>query len=342
MATAEETCAFFDVDLKAGLDDKSVLARLKKFGNNSDPTLLPVMLTVYKVMAKRQGKNVLVNLEHVVPGDIIFLSEGKRVPADIRLISVDNLRIDQSNLTGESLPAAKNTFALTNQTSLDRQKCMAYAGSFVTNGTGWGVVVAYGKETVQYGMLKPTKNKTRFTDLALRRLKKFNITPQNPKVAKIFKNIDTVIIDVELPDADILRVIRKIQLPLDLPCKFVVPEATADRLKKEFIGAVIYRGKEMPKHVPKQILGMIHDAQFIASPTQADMLKIVSTLEQHQVKVLWIGDGIAPNLAMRAASISMVVGDLARDDVLAQADLVAYGNRLKMLERILELTSKLS
>ena len=136
LKTEAETQNYFDVDPLKGLDDQSVLARLKKFGANVDPFLSPGLQRVYKVWVKRQGARQRISLNHLVLGDIVLLESGCRVPADIRLSQVYKLRIDQSILTGEALPATKNTFALNQIEPLNKQKCMAFAGTFVVSGSG--------------------------------------------------------------------------------------------------------------------------------------------------------------------------------------------------------------
>ncbi|MCX7699608.1 MAG: HAD-IC family P-type ATPase [Gemmataceae bacterium] len=96
----------------------------------------------------RDEETVELDAEEVVPGDVVFLESGNRVPADIRLISAQGLEIDESLLTGESLPVTKDP-AWTGDESVplaDRHN-MAYAGSIVVRGRAQGVVVATGTRT---------------------------------------------------------------------------------------------------------------------------------------------------------------------------------------------------
>lgn len=84
----------------------------------------------------------------LVPGDIVFLQSGNKVPADLRLVQSRDLQIDESALTGESVPVAKqNVDSLPGETVLADRVNMAYSSSLVTYGTGTGVVVAIGDET---------------------------------------------------------------------------------------------------------------------------------------------------------------------------------------------------
>ncbi|QNL49391.1 cation-transporting P-type ATPase [Olivibacter sp. SDN3] len=80
-------------------------------------------------------------------GDIVLLSPGDKVPADLRLIRADNLKIEESPLTGESVPSEKITTTLNAETVLGDQKNMAFTSTTVSSGTGIGIVVAIGKDT---------------------------------------------------------------------------------------------------------------------------------------------------------------------------------------------------
>ncbi|PAX60777.1 cation-transporting P-type ATPase [Brunnivagina elsteri] len=95
----------------------------------------------------RDGQKVRIPSRELVPGDLVFLISGDKVPADLRLIQVKNFQVDESGLTGESVAVEKNLKILHPDTSIGDRKNMAYAGGFVTFGQGTGIVVATGNET---------------------------------------------------------------------------------------------------------------------------------------------------------------------------------------------------
>ncbi len=95
----------------------------------------------------RAGQAHEVPSEQVVPGDVVVLGEGERVPADLRLVSVDELSVDESALTGESLPVDKRSTELADDAMLADRTNMGWSGTFVTRGRGRGVVVAHGAGT---------------------------------------------------------------------------------------------------------------------------------------------------------------------------------------------------
>ncbi len=106
-------------------------------------------LVVPKSRVLRDGREREVNSEELVPGDVVLLSSGARVPADIRLFETTELSIDEAALTGESLPAAKFTDAIPqDKLTPGDQRNMAFAGTIVVGGRARGMVVATGGQTV--------------------------------------------------------------------------------------------------------------------------------------------------------------------------------------------------
>ncbi|MDJ0763624.1 MAG: HAD-IC family P-type ATPase [Myxococcota bacterium] len=95
----------------------------------------------------RQGEQSDIPAEDLVPGDIVLLQSGDKVPADLRLFHTRNLRVDESALTGESVPVQKDAAVLPADTVLADRKNMAYSSALVTYGTGKGVVTAIGDDS---------------------------------------------------------------------------------------------------------------------------------------------------------------------------------------------------
>ncbi|GAA1331612.1 HAD-IC family P-type ATPase [Saccharothrix algeriensis] len=95
----------------------------------------------------RDGAVTRVESERLVPGDLVLLEEGDQVPADLRLVGVRELRVDESALTGESQPVAKDPLPVPHDTALADRTNMAYSGTLITSGGGRGVVVSTGADT---------------------------------------------------------------------------------------------------------------------------------------------------------------------------------------------------
>lgn len=95
----------------------------------------------------RAGKKQRMDAEALLPGDIVLLQSGDKVPADLRLLRSRELQIDESALTGESLPVHKKLIPIERDTALPDRLNMAYASTLVTHGQATGVVIATGDST---------------------------------------------------------------------------------------------------------------------------------------------------------------------------------------------------
>jgi P-type Ca2+ transporter type 2C len=96
----------------------------------------------------RDGRKQVIPTRLLVPGDIVLLEGGSRVPADLRLLQARNLYADESPLTGESVPVSKHTGPIArDRLGPGDQRNMAFSGTFITRGTGQGVVIATAQRT---------------------------------------------------------------------------------------------------------------------------------------------------------------------------------------------------
>jgi Ca2+-transporting ATPase len=106
----------------------------------------------------RDNKTVYIDSSLLVPGDIISLTEGEKIPADARIVACNSLRVDESQLTGESEPIDKQIEALRGKKEVYEQSNMLFQGSFVVAGTAKAVLTTTGNDT-EFGQLAAlTKN----------------------------------------------------------------------------------------------------------------------------------------------------------------------------------------
>ena len=104
-------------------------------------------LSVCRAKAVRGGRDILLDSRLLVPGDVIFLEEGDMVPADCRILRAEQLRCDESALTGESSGVSKSEAPVAENASLAERRCMLYSSTFAVRGRAQAVVVATGKDT---------------------------------------------------------------------------------------------------------------------------------------------------------------------------------------------------
>lgn len=124
----------------------SALGAYQEYNAEKSASSLRKLMKV-KARVRRAGKETEIPSEEIVPGDIILIESGMKVPADIRLVEVSELEIDESFLTGESIAAKKQTSILQENLGVAERTNMAFAGATVLKGRGIGVVVSTGTNT---------------------------------------------------------------------------------------------------------------------------------------------------------------------------------------------------
>ncbi|MGV6826647.1 MAG: cation-transporting P-type ATPase [bacterium] len=98
-------------------------------------------------MVIRDTRQLVIPAEQLVPGDLVLLQSGDKVPADLRLLRTKGLQIQEAALTGESIAVEKSTDSVASDTVIGDRTCMAYSGTLVTHGQGTGLVVETGART---------------------------------------------------------------------------------------------------------------------------------------------------------------------------------------------------
>ena len=141
------------------------------------------LMKIVTVQARviRDGNTFEIDSKDLVVGDIVLLYEGVKVPADIRLLSSRKLEANEALLTGESVPAGKDTEPLPKKTPLGDMKNMLFTGTVIERGEGRGVVVAVGKDTEIGKITDLTQNAEE------------EPTPLQERLAKLGKRITIII-----------------------------------------------------------------------------------------------------------------------------------------------------
>ena len=121
----------------------------------------------------RGGETRMIPAEELVPGDVVLLESGDRIPADLRLIESRNLRTEEAALTGESVPSEKTVDAVPAKATVGDRGSMAFSGTMVVSGRATGVVVATGNETELGRINQSLAEVTALETPLLRQIKKF-------------------------------------------------------------------------------------------------------------------------------------------------------------------------
>ncbi len=140
-------------------------------------------LTAPKCVVLRDGEKMEIDAKFLVPGDVVFIEAGNFVPADGRLIESSNLKMEESTLTGESLPVEKNTMQLDSENlQIGDQTNMVFTGTVVTYGSGKFIVTSTGMNT-QLGKIATLINE-----------EKESLTPLQIKLDEIGKIIGVIVL----------------------------------------------------------------------------------------------------------------------------------------------------
>ncbi len=185
-------------------------------------------LLAFKAYVLRDGHRQEILVSQLVPGDILFLEEGAKVPADIRLIEVINLYTNEAALTGESLPVSKKDTVLSERDQISDQKNMAFAGTAVTSGRAIGVVVHTGNHTEIGKIAKLVASETDES------------TPIQQRLDKIGKNIGYLVLVV-------CMLVFLFVVFLD---ESVIHLSLTERIVTSFIAAVALAVAAIPEGLP--------------------------------------------------------------------------------------------
>ncbi len=139
----EVTDAFFILFV---IGVNTALGAVQEYRAQKSASALQQMLRI-RARVWREGRERECDAEQLVPGDIVLLESGTKVPADVRLIKAQGLLADESLLTGESIAVEKSTEPLAEEIALADRRNMAYAGTTIAAGRGMGVVVSTGTAT---------------------------------------------------------------------------------------------------------------------------------------------------------------------------------------------------
>ena len=124
----------------------------------------------------RGGETRMLPAEDLVPGDVVLLELGDKIPADLRLIEAKNLRTEEAALTGELVPAEKGVDPVSDNATVGDREGMAFSGTMVVSGRAMGVVVATGSETELGRINQLLADVSPLETPLLRQIKKFGYT----------------------------------------------------------------------------------------------------------------------------------------------------------------------
>jgi Ca2+-transporting ATPase len=282
-----------------------------------------IRMAATKATVRREDKMKTILAREIVPGDILFLETGDKVPADARLIEVHNLKVNESALTGESLPIGKQTDALSEEVPVAERKNLVYASTVINYGRAVAVVTNTGMQT-EIGKIASAIEEV-----------KPGMTPLQESISKLSKTIIFIFLGI-----CILLIISGILRGLDWLDIFLVAVAAAVSAIPEGLPAVVTVVLAIGMHVMASRNAIIR--KLVAVETLGSATVICSdktgtlTLNEMTVRRLyldnrWIevtGDGYMPEGEFRqdgqvvdpesssVLSLHLKIGALCNDALL--------------------------
>lgn len=254
-----------------------VLGFVQEFkAENAIDSLKKMLHPTCKVL--RESKEQIIDAKMLVPGDIVLLTIGDKIPADLRLLESFNLKVNESSLTGESESVAKDSSMLNSDMALSEQSNMGWMGTAVVNGRGTGLVVEIGMNT-EFGKIAQMTQSVEAEP-----------TPLQKKLAILGKNLGIYSVVISILVALIGWLLGK-----DLVEMFLTGVALAVAIVPEGLPAVVTITlalgiKAMAKQ--KALLRRLQAAETLGAATTICTDK-TGTLTQNQmtVKKIWLPAG---------------------------------------------------
>lgn len=280
----------------------------------------------HQARVRRNSQESLLNANELVPGDIVLLESGSRIPADLRLLETEELLVDESLLTGESQPLIKKTTPLPPATSFGDRNNMAYGGSSVVSGRGIGIVIATGIHT-EVGRIAVAVTDTQSSQ-----------PPLIARMEKFSKDLSIIIVAAcllmalagvwkGLPHQEVFYLAVALMVS-------VIPEGLPIAVTVALSVATTRMAK---RHVIVRRLAAVEtlgSCTYIASDKTGTLTK-----NEQTVRLLWLpqnldipisGEGYAPNGSIQSPSetLTLQLHDLARAAVLCnEAELRQEGTQ---------------
>ena len=263
------------------------------------------MLTPH-AMVLRDSRQMAVFAEALVPGDVVLLQSGDKVPADLRLFRVKGLQIQEAALTGESIAVEKATAPVPAHAVLGDRLCMAYSGTLVTHGQGAGVVVATGAQT-ELGHISSLVSETETAT-----------TPLLRQMAQFGRWL-TAGIRVKMITGDHAGTARAIARQLGLA-------NSDDVLSGEMLDA-------MSDDALRQEVRKV-DVYARVSPEHK--LRLVRLLQEHGLIVAMTGDGVNDAPALKRADVGIAMGCKGTEAAKEAAEIVLADDNFASIAHAVE------
>ncbi|PSL06345.1 cation-translocating P-type ATPase [Cecembia rubra] len=261
----------------------TIIGTYQEFNAEKSAASLQKLLRI-RSKVKRNNTAQHLDSEELVPGDLVYLESGNKVPADLRLVETLGLEIDESFLTGESQAVIKNTDVIKKDTVVADRKNMAFAGSTVMSGRGMGIVVSTGLQTEVGKIAKNVSEGESAKPPLIHRMEKFT------------KNIAYIVIVLSVILAMLLRFQGMDMASIFFFVVALAVSAIPEGLPVSLTVALAVATKRMAKR--NVIVRKLTSVESLGSCTVIASDKTGTlTVNQQTVKKIFFPDGLAFNIS---------------------------------------------
>jgi hypothetical protein len=314
-----ELLKFFLSNKENGLSNADAVTRIKKLGDNSISYFPDVVWGLLQSTLLRDGKKTKIKNNLIALGDIVMLEKNKIVPADIRLIEVDNLSVNQSLLNGSEAILYKNSNTFhSSYDSIFDIKNMVFAGTGIVSGRAIGIVVASGGNSQISKIEKHSPKLSRKQKKANKILKNNGIITNEYGNYVAPKSIDTVIVNFPVSIDYVKELIRVISHQMGKNIIFCTDESTAKRLIAITPGMAHIDKKYFQQKSNKALMEADYPLMSFISVNEADIIRFSKILNIKNRRAICLDSG---NSALLASSdiTTIVSADTATDESILKA-----------------------
>lgn len=332
--SVKEVIDYFKVDHTKGLSSQEALKRLAAFGPNLNNLLPDTSSAMYQALVYRDSKLKKITVGSLVVGDIVVIESGDRVPADLRLIRVNSLAVDESNIGGDHL-VYKNTFAQKGPDNTVNQKCIAFKDTLVAAGNAVGLVVSTNQShsiALKSKLIKKPSIKARSL---VKKFSKKGLFVQDNKVFDVLKKVNTVIFFGSFDNDFIFSTINKLQLQSNIHSLFIVNSVNQSLYSALPKNVILDYSNDLLMLNEISVADVLKKANIIIDKDGEHFIKIVNCLKNPDYRILAVINSSANSHIISSVDASIVLGQDIKDNVALFASIRAMQVSPNLLTSIL-------
>jgi len=267
---------------------------------------------MYKYSVRRNGVACKITIDQLCVGDCIFVSAGDVVPANIRLLRVASLRVQEQSMHGYAGPTFKHTLASKSLLPKSQQRNMLFAGTHIMSGSALGIIIAGAQDDNTTTSAKNLRSKT-YTK------KQINLKMMAAK--RMLRKVDTIFFDDLQQTKEIMDLIQQLYMKKGIVTTFFVQPAIATQLEYH-LPSTVFSAKAVGVRV-------------LVGYSEQRKSRCMAAAHREGSHTLYVHRGATNSYISKVADIDMVIAQHASQIAIQRADIVAWRMTVRNFSRIL-------